>query len=198
MSEASGSPIHMVVGYDFSETSQLALSRAIALAATESRHILHVLTVLDHKHDLRPRGKGHFDYTDAEELQKQLTSAVEGQLAEDRPVSQIHFFVHVHIGKPADEILALADEVGAHLIVMGSHGRTGLQRMVMGSVSEKVVREAGCPVLVERQRVYADVQLDTIVKAPEGHGEEQRYIRPHRYSYFNQMMDRQRSSWPWY
>jgi universal stress protein A len=53
-------------------------------------------------------------------------------------------------GDPADEILRLADEIGADLIVMGSHGRTGVLRVLMGSVSRKVLDRAKCPVLIVR------------------------------------------------
>jgi nucleotide-binding universal stress UspA family protein/uncharacterized membrane protein YfcA len=55
---------------------------------------------------------------------------------------------HVLEGDSAQEIIACAERVGADLIVMGSHGRTGLGRLVLGSVSEKVIGQATCPVLV--------------------------------------------------
>ena len=50
-------------------------------------------------------------------------------------------------GEPADAIVELAREADASLIVIGSHGRTGLSRLLMGSVAEHVVRKAACPVL---------------------------------------------------
>jgi nucleotide-binding universal stress UspA family protein len=50
-------------------------------------------------------------------------------------------------GEPADTIVNVARERGTDLIVIGSHGRTGLSRLLMGSVAEHVVRKAGCPVL---------------------------------------------------
>jgi nucleotide-binding universal stress UspA family protein len=53
-------------------------------------------------------------------------------------------------GDPVTEILHLAQEIGADLIVMGTHGRTGLSRLLMGSVAEQVVRQAPCPVLTVR------------------------------------------------
>jgi len=54
----------------------------------------------------------------------------------------------VEQGDAAGEILRVAEEVNADLIVMGTHGRTGLPRLLMGSVAEKVLRRALCPVLV--------------------------------------------------
>lgn len=53
-------------------------------------------------------------------------------------------------GEPAKLIVQLAKEMKSDLIVMGSHGRTGLRRLLMGSVTERVVGHAGCPVLVTR------------------------------------------------
>jgi nucleotide-binding universal stress UspA family protein len=54
------------------------------------------------------------------------------------------------VGEPAHEIVAFAKEKGADLVVVGTHGRTGLQHALMGSVAERVVRKAPCPVLTVR------------------------------------------------
>jgi nucleotide-binding universal stress UspA family protein len=57
------------------------------------------------------------------------------------------------IGTPGAQILAVLDDDRTFdLVVMGSHGRTGLRRVLLGSVAEKVVRHAGCPVVVARTR----------------------------------------------
>ena len=58
--------------------------------------------------------------------------------------------VEVTSGHPADAIVRMAQERGADLIVMGTHGRTGIQHVLLGSVAEKVVRFAPCPVLTVR------------------------------------------------
>jgi nucleotide-binding universal stress UspA family protein len=58
---------------------------------------------------------------------------------------------HLRTGRPAREIIELSEEIGADLIVVGSTGLTGMERLVLGSVSETVVRYASCPVLVVRQ-----------------------------------------------
>jgi universal stress protein A len=60
--------------------------------------------------------------------------------------------VEVAVGHPADTIVRVAQERGADLIVMGTHGRTGLQHVLLGSVAEKVVRLAPCPVLTVRDK----------------------------------------------
>lgn len=56
--------------------------------------------------------------------------------------------LRVEAGDPAKEILRLAREMPCDLIVIGTHGRTGLSRMLMGSVAEQVVRKAACPVVM--------------------------------------------------
>ena len=59
--------------------------------------------------------------------------------------------VHTRLGRPDAEIVGLADELGAGLIVLGSRGLGPLRRALMGSVSDSVVRHAHCPVLVVRE-----------------------------------------------
>lgn len=65
---------------------------------------------------------------------------------------QIRTRVEVRFGDPAEEVIAYAREVEADLIAMCTHGRTGLARWAYGSVTEKVMRHAHCPVLLVRAR----------------------------------------------
>lgn len=61
-------------------------------------------------------------------------------------------FVHImRVGDPVDEIVRLAGEEKVEMIVMATHGRTGLSRVLMGSVAEGVVRKANCPVLTVKR-----------------------------------------------
>ena len=59
----------------------------------------------------------------------------------------------VRVGQPADEIVRVADDEHVDLIVMGTQGRTGLERLMLGSVAERVIRRARCPVLTVRPDV---------------------------------------------
>ena len=58
---------------------------------------------------------------------------------------------YVRLGRPVEEIVILADEIDAGLVVVGSRGLGGIRRLLLGSVSDGVVRHAHCPVLVVRR-----------------------------------------------
>lgn len=119
------------------------------------------------------------DYRYADEVQRALTVEVERELRAASVTDRVQFFIHARIGKPADQILSVARDVGADVIIVGSKGATGLERLLLGSVSEKVVREAGCSVEVARPKTYAHVELLQIVDV-EPH---LTYAPPHRYAY---------------
>jgi nucleotide-binding universal stress UspA family protein len=74
----------------------------------------------------------------------ELVSSLEAEAAQ-RVTSQ------VYVGTPAATIVKFAEDHPIDLIVMGTHGRTGLEHLMLGSVAEKVVRRAPCPVLVVRE-----------------------------------------------
>lgn len=71
------------------------------------------------------------------------------QLESIRPIDPTISVRHVMLeGEPADEIVRFGRDASVDLIVMGTHGRTGMERLLLGSVAEKVLREAACSVLV--------------------------------------------------
>jgi hypothetical protein len=70
--------------------------------------------------------------------------------------------IHTMVGEPAQEIVSLAAALDADLIVVGTHGRRGIRRAVLGSVAERVVRTAGCPVFVARAKAHPEA-----LKVPE-------------------------------
>ena len=63
-------------------------------------------------------------------------------------------------GSPYQEILNVAQEKGVDLIVMGTHGRSGIAHFLIGSVTEKVIRTAPCPVLVVRPHIHGMIKED--------------------------------------
>jgi len=74
--------------------------------------------------------------------------------ARAEPEPDVHFTTLVEAGIPYATILDIAEREGVDLIVMGTHGRSGLSRFFLGSVTEKVVRHAHCPVLTIRKRSH--------------------------------------------
>jgi nucleotide-binding universal stress UspA family protein len=85
-----------------------------------------------------------------EEIEAAVTSDMEDYLARVTAAGLEGEIVVVH-GVPFEEILHTAKERQVDLIIMGTHGRTGLTHVLLGSVAEKVVRLATCPVLIARQ-----------------------------------------------
>ncbi len=69
----------------------------------------------------------------------------------------------VRIGTPAEEIVRYADERDVDLIIMGTHGRSGVAHLLLGSVAEHVVRAAPCPVLLVRERKTVVVKANAAV-----------------------------------
>ncbi|MFA6945535.1 MAG: universal stress protein [Pedobacter sp.] len=78
-----------------------------------------------------------------EEASKNLFKRLKKQHGETVDIS-----TYTRIGRPQDEILSVAEECKADLIILGTHGRTGFDHFISGSVSESVARKAKCPVLI--------------------------------------------------
>ena len=186
-------PRQVVVGYDFSPISDEALGLAVEIACRESIHVLHILTAIDSRHGLPIAPVAKADYEYCERIQQLLGERVREVFAGRKSAGEVHFFVHARLGHAADEVLQLSAEVGADLILVGSHGRTGVDRLVLGSVSEKIMREAKCPVMVVRPRTYRDAQLLDVVDEDHPH---HHHNKPHRYSYVETRVITRPPDWP--
>jgi nucleotide-binding universal stress UspA family protein len=188
----------VVVGYDFSHSGRAALHRAVTLAGRAPFHVLHIVCVVDPKDPIPsiPSYNG-VDYMYAARVQEALAAEVQQELDHADVRGSVHFFVHARIGKAAEEILLLAREVGADLIIVGSKGMTGLERLILGSTSEHVVREAGCTVEVARPKQYPEVELIPVepVDPSEPH---HTYVPPHRYTYEDHRVNLRPAEWPLY
>jgi universal stress protein A len=187
-------PQQVVVAYDFSEHGRAVLDRAVALVSRAPFHVLHFVTVIDGNAGIPalPLEGGKADHQYADRLSTFMTEKIGEVLQALDNAPEIHFFVHARIGKPADEILDLAKDVGADLIFIGTHGKTGIQRLVMGSVAEAVVRQAECPVMVVRTKTYPDVELVQITEVAR-HEPIRRF---QRFSYSNRAILTRPNDWP--
>jgi nucleotide-binding universal stress UspA family protein len=137
-----------LVPFDFSPYAEHALDYAIALAQKLQAEV----TVL---HVIQSLAMGGADmgivlpYTYMQELEAGITSTLETALQRVTAAGLKGDMLVVH-GVPFHEIITAAQRCQTDLIVMGTHGRTGLTHILLGSVAEKVVRLAPCPVLVVR------------------------------------------------
>lgn len=140
----------ILLATDFSKSSSHALGYAVLMAQKFSSEIL-----LLHVVQPSPPLVADFAYTGADLLDGSASIIRQAQdrmgaLIEDIAHGGVRVTVHCREGLPYDEVMALASEQAVDLIVLGTHGHTGLSHVLLGSVAEKVVRHAKCPVLTVR------------------------------------------------
>jgi universal stress protein A len=144
---------NIIVPTDFSECSDRALALADWLAQQHGARItlLHVVevpsglaldTMVHPVEQAESSTVAHYLSGPAHERMRQQCSRLFGR--------QPHA-VQVAFGSASETIVSVASEQQGDLIVMGTHGRTGIRHLLLGSVAERVVRSAACPVLVVRQ-----------------------------------------------
>ncbi len=141
----------IVVPVDFSEYSykSLAYATAFALQSQATILLLHIVPSNYVDADLIA-----FDYAELEQESANAAKARLAKLLEERVEPGISAEIRVQIGRPADEIVNAAQAFEADLIIMSTHGYTGLKHAFLGSTTENVVRYAPCPVLTLRQREH--------------------------------------------
>jgi nucleotide-binding universal stress UspA family protein len=154
-------PTKILLATDGSSEAELATRTAVDLGqqTNSELHVIHVL-------DIVPAALLYPEATDPEGVELPDPILVEnierhaeqrGRQMLDAEVQRVRSAggtvpkAHLMMGDAAREIVHLAEDLGAGLVVMGSRGRGGIRRTLMGSVSDSVVRHAHCPVLVVRQ-----------------------------------------------
>ena len=150
-------PYVVVVGTDYSKPAERALSLGYEQArrATPAElHVVHVSFALakDSSASLGPLfgGGGPLTMLTLEEQRAQLVAHLDATLAlrSDFRDGNLRVIAHVVLGTPAFALAQLATQLEADLVVVGSHGRQGVARWLLGSVAEALLRQATCPVLV--------------------------------------------------
>lgn len=197
------SPMYrIVVGFDFSDTAENALDEAIAIAGRRSPAELHLVSVVEEA-SRGPSLRRKDRLVDTVDGMRESLEGVARERVRFWTASlgeqAFRTIIHVRIGGAADQVAELASEVSADLLVVGTHGRRGVQRLVMGSVAERVLKLAKSPVLVVRPKEYQPLEELAAPEPPcekcvavreetEGktwwcaaHSEPG--TRPHRYSY---------------
>jgi nucleotide-binding universal stress UspA family protein len=140
----------ILVPVDFSAFSGHAFRWALGIATEQQAKVILVHAVHSLSHFAFPENICVTDFPTMEqelinEAKKRLTSFVTKETT-----GTISVETQVVVGEPVWEICRAATRAHVDLIVMGSHGRTGLSHVLLGSVAERVVRHAPCPVLVAR------------------------------------------------
>jgi nucleotide-binding universal stress UspA family protein len=150
-------PYQIVAGFDFSELSERVVAEALEIARCRAPAELHVVTVAEQSGVLLGLPGQNVPVTEdkARELvQKRLSELAQAYQAKNGPVGLERIAMYVLSRSPATEtsehIVKLASAVDADLIVVGTHGRRGMSRLLLGSVAAQVVRDATTSVSVVR------------------------------------------------
>jgi universal stress protein A len=139
----------ILVATDFSEASLNALRCAVRFARpfNAALYLVHVIKKPSFVHGLENVPLVLPEAKRAKIVRIKLASLAKAEISKALPLA-----TGVYFGEPSREIVALARQVEADLIVLATQGRTGLPRMLLGSTAEQVIRHAPCPVLVVRER----------------------------------------------
>lgn len=141
-------PTTILVPVDFSEAAEVALDYAVEIAAPFGAviYLLNVVGVQMLGVELGTRMTAEMVDSIVESAQRQLDA-----LIAERDGKAAFGPSRLETGDPRNQIDQTAASIGADLIVMGTHGRRGVRRLLLGSVAESVARSAPCPVLLVRQ-----------------------------------------------
>ena len=195
-----------VVGIDFSDPSNEALDQALVVTGLREGdvHVVHVDPEMPP--DLSLLGpiasptsaKELLELVRRRVIERMAALQARGTLAVKRVV------IHVRRGSVADEIVQLAADFDADLVVVGSHGRRGIARLLLGSVAERVSHLARCPVWIVRPKAHQTVNRAPEIEPPcpqcvarrgATNGAElwcarhaEHHIRAHTYSYVNDLI----------
>jgi nucleotide-binding universal stress UspA family protein len=154
-------PTKILLATDGSEEADLALrtARDLATSTVSELHIVYVeaASYIFPSTDWETFGGEELPTRLDETAEEVAKTRVDEQVQKVREADGEVAGAHARVGFPDAEIVDLAEDLGAGLIVMGSRGHAGLRRALMGSVSDSVVRHAHCPVMVVRPQKAVDL-----------------------------------------
>lgn len=139
----------ILTAIDFSENAECAFDYALTLA-TQFNAELILIHVINEPVDLRGFYVPHISFEQLEREIEESAAKMMNAFCSSKLANFSNYRTEIVTGIPCDEITAAAAKNDASLIVLGTHGRTGLDRILFGSTAERVVRSAGCPVLTVR------------------------------------------------
>lgn len=158
MLHPSARKLIIVAAVEPGDEDPLVMERAIELANSSERGEVHVVTVSEPPVELGAYAmvvRDAFPATTTRTADACRSTA--HRLVDEGAVRSLPTIeVHAMSGLPSEEIIWLAARLDADYIVMGTHGRRGIKRLLLGSVAERVVRLAGCPVVVVREKSHGE------------------------------------------
>ena len=142
-----------LVPVDFSKPADIALDHAIKLARENKAGLILLHIIADQSMVMAaPEGVTPGLYVDYEKIAREEANMQMQKLLKKKKLGPKDCrALFVRRGDPARAIADQAKKLKASMIVMGSHGRTGLKRLVLGSVAERTLRYARCPVLIVKK-----------------------------------------------
>jgi nucleotide-binding universal stress UspA family protein len=145
-------PTKILLATDGSEDAKLAATTAVTLAKKldSELHVVYVEPMLERRPTIQMRFRGDLPADVVESVKQEAKTKLEEQVQKLRQAGGEVAQAYPRTGLPEAEIVALAEELGVGLIVVGSRGHGGIRRALMGSVSASVVHHAHCPVVVVR------------------------------------------------
>jgi len=189
---AAPGPYRIVVATDFSALGDRAVAEGLRLSTQYPHAELHVITVAAQAHGgvLLPGPHPHvIPLTDAQEKARTEVARLSDAYFASVPCTGLEkIAVYVTVGSPAERIVALAAAADADVIVLGTHGRHGLERILLGSVAHEVLRRAPCAVFVLRPRDFLDGEQLPAIEPPLEPG--QHPLQPFRESVTYHYVDR--------
>lgn len=162
----AGTITRILVPTDFSPQSDATLDYAKALAERfgASLHLIHVLEDPYATSAYATEVYGYLPPGLKESWQKEADSRL-ATILPPAERTRFHGTSSVIFGRPATAIVEYAEQEGIDLIVMGTHGRSGVAHLLLGSVAERVVRTSQCPVLTVRSAPEAAVDAEPVKAA---------------------------------
>ncbi len=160
MTETDRGPYKIVVGVDFEQTGDEALADALRLARehpNDEIHPVHVVKLSGDHHSAAQLAKVSREMEDAaENMRVRVHNICEGLFPGEIWDQAMHF--HVRLGDPAEALHQVAVDYDADLLVVGTHARRGLKKLVLGSIAQRLLEIARLPVLVAREKNFDDLR----------------------------------------
>ncbi len=143
----------ILVATDFSECSRVALDICISASKCMKTKLYILHTIEKFPHDYRHLLSSTTHSNMKQKLEEEAMNKIKAMLPEELLGSE-DIVPIIRFGKPLSEVIQFAKEKDVDIIAIGTHGRAGVDRIILGSVAERVVRKAHCPVMVVRSRKY--------------------------------------------